>query len=127
VLSLPDGGEVALDWRVDERDLDDEGREQDDPEAQMLRDKSYEGPIVLFLPGLTGHSQSEYIKSLINVAHDVSTVGTLNKRLRKSNKTRNSTLFFARRFLHAQIVGTRCKERTRNKERICVSNYEFRL
>ena len=51
ILRLSDGGEVVLDWR-------DNGA-------------SHDTPIVLFLPGLTGHSQSEYIKSLNNVAKDV--------------------------------------------------------
>lgn len=50
VLKLFDDGEVCLDW------LDD-------------GDTSSETPIVLFLPGLTGDSQSEYIKSFVNVAH----------------------------------------------------------
>ena len=58
VLKLKDGGEVGLDWL-------------DDPTDKRVADADYDGPIVLFLPGLTGHSQSEYIKSFINVAHKV--------------------------------------------------------
>ncbi len=45
---------MALDWRVDNHGDD------------------YQGPVVLFLPGLTGHSQAEYIKSLMAVAQEVS-------------------------------------------------------
>ncbi len=60
MVSLPDGGEVTLDWR------------RKDAREEAVANEDYAGPIVLFLPGLTGHSQSEYIKSLINVAHEVS-------------------------------------------------------
>lgn len=45
ILTLKDGGEVALDWML-------EGCESD-------------APIVLILPGLTGESQAEYIKCLV--------------------------------------------------------------
>jgi len=50
ILKLSDGGEVCLDW------LDCE------------KGKESSHPTVLFMPGLTGNSQSEYIKSFINVA-----------------------------------------------------------
>jgi len=50
ILKLSDGGEVCLDW------LDCE------------KGKDSRHPTVLFMPGLTGNSQSEYIKSFINVA-----------------------------------------------------------
>jgi len=49
ILGLEDGGEICLDW------LD---TDSTDPEH----------PTVLFMPGLTGDSQSEYIKSFINIA-----------------------------------------------------------
>lgn len=49
ILKLFDGGEVCLDWIGPKNSSDD-------------------SPICLFLPGLTGHSQSEYIKSFVNVA-----------------------------------------------------------
>ncbi len=49
ILEMSDGGEVSLDW------LDPDGGE------------SPGCPTVLFLPGLTGDSQSEYIKSFVNV------------------------------------------------------------
>lgn len=62
ILQMKDGGEVSLDWL-------------DNPEADPNEKKEdYQGPIVLFLPGLTGSSQSEYIKSFINVANRVRTV-----------------------------------------------------
>ena len=44
ILRLSDGGEVCLDW------LDCE------------KEKNKKHPTVLFLPGLTGDAQSEYIK-----------------------------------------------------------------
>lgn len=45
MLTLSDGGEVALDW----------AEENCDPTS----------PIVIILPGLTGASQAEYIKCLV--------------------------------------------------------------
>lgn len=44
VLTLKDGGEVALDWKED--------------------NTNQSSPIVLLLPGLTGSSQTEYAKAL---------------------------------------------------------------
>uniref|UniRef100_A0A1B0CY64 Putative phospholipase abhd3 n=1 Tax=Lutzomyia longipalpis TaxID=7200 RepID=A0A1B0CY64_LUTLO len=49
VLTLKDGGEVALDWLED-------GCEPD-------------APLILILPGLTGESQAEYIKCLVTAAN----------------------------------------------------------
>jgi len=49
VVKLRDGGEICIDW------LD---TSSDDPNH----------PTILFLPGLTGDSQSEYIKTFVNVA-----------------------------------------------------------
>ena len=48
ILKLQDEGEVSLDWL-------------DTPDSA--------GPVILFLPGLTGDSQSEYIKTFVNLAH----------------------------------------------------------
>lgn len=50
IHKLFDGGEVALDWIA--------------PDGEMSEDT----PIVLFLPGLSGDSQSGYMKSFVNVA-----------------------------------------------------------
>jgi len=49
ILTLKDGGEVALDWLEDNCQ----------PEA----------PLILVLPGLTGESQAEYIKCLVMAAN----------------------------------------------------------
>ena len=46
---MKDGGEISLDW-LEENNM------------------SPDTPIVILLPGLTGHSQSEYIKSFVNAA-----------------------------------------------------------
>uniref|UniRef100_A0A2M4ARU7 Putative phospholipase abhd3 n=1 Tax=Anopheles triannulatus TaxID=58253 RepID=A0A2M4ARU7_9DIPT len=51
VLTLSDGGEVALDWM----------EQGCDPEA----------PIIIILPGLTGESQAEYIKCLVTAANRI--------------------------------------------------------
>lgn len=51
IFTFRDGGQAGLDWTWDD---------QDDPDPHQ--------PIVLILPGLTGSSQSEYVKSLVNVA-----------------------------------------------------------
>lgn len=55
IFTFVDGGQVGLDWTQD----DEEGKD-DDPGK----------PIVLILPGLTGSSQSEYVRSFVNVAKD---------------------------------------------------------
>ena len=50
ILQLCDGGEVALDWLCPKKNFD-------------------STPVCLFLPGITGSSQADYIKSLVNVAY----------------------------------------------------------
>lgn len=49
VLTLKDGGEVALDWMEANCDSD--------------------SPLIIILPGLTGESQAEYIKCLVTAAN----------------------------------------------------------
>lgn len=49
VLTLKDGGEVALDW--------------------LETDCDSESPLIIILPGLTGESQAEYIKCLVTAAN----------------------------------------------------------
>lgn len=51
ILTLLDGGEVALDWAE--------------------KDCSVTSPIVIILPGLTGGSQAEYIKCLVSAARKI--------------------------------------------------------
>ena len=51
LLTLKDGGEVALDW----------AEENSSPTS----------PIVIILPGLTGASQAEYVKCLVIAAKTV--------------------------------------------------------
>lgn len=51
ILTLLDGGEVALDWAE--------------------KDCSVTSPIVILLPGLTGGSQAEYIKCLVSAARKI--------------------------------------------------------
>jgi abhydrolase domain-containing protein 1/3 len=46
---MKDGGEVALDW--------------------LTTDCSESSPILIILPGLTGESQSEYIKALVTAGN----------------------------------------------------------
>lgn len=50
LLTLKDGGEIALDWSE--------------------HNCHEESPVILILPGLTGASQSEYIKCLVTAAHN---------------------------------------------------------
>ncbi|MPC94432.1 Phospholipase ABHD3 [Portunus trituberculatus] len=52
LLELKDGGQVCLDWLND-------GREHDETH-----------PTVIILPGLTGSSQSEYVKSFVLSVQD---------------------------------------------------------
>jgi abhydrolase domain-containing protein 1/3 len=49
VLTLKDGGEVALDW--------------------LETNCAADAPIIIILPGLTGESQAEYIKCLVTAAN----------------------------------------------------------
>uniref|UniRef100_A0A1B0FHX4 AB hydrolase-1 domain-containing protein n=1 Tax=Glossina morsitans morsitans TaxID=37546 RepID=A0A1B0FHX4_GLOMM len=51
ILTLSDGGEVALDW--------------------MEENCDEESPCIIILPGLTGESQAEYIKCLVYAANNV--------------------------------------------------------
>lgn len=51
LLTLEDGGEIALDWS-----------------EHNCEDNS---PVILILPGLTGASQSEYIKCLVTAANNI--------------------------------------------------------
>lgn len=48
---MKDGGIVSLDWL-----------------ENFNREHRKHQPIVIFLPGLTGHSQTEYVKSLVPIA-----------------------------------------------------------
>ncbi|XP_015790687.1 protein ABHD1 [Tetranychus urticae] len=56
IVDLPDGGQVSLDW-------------YDGPPRPKDKFNDENRPIALFMPGLTGDSQTEYIKSLIPNAH----------------------------------------------------------
>ncbi|RWS26817.1 phospholipase ABHD3-like protein, partial [Leptotrombidium deliense] len=58
VILMPDGGQVSLDW-------------YDAPRLSPDRFSDSHRPIALFMPGLTGDSNTEYIKSLIPNAHAV--------------------------------------------------------
>lgn len=51
MLGLKDGGEVALDW--------------------LINDCVHNAPIIIILPGLTGESQAEYIKCLVSQANQM--------------------------------------------------------
>lgn len=51
ILEMKDGGIVSLDWL----------------ENSMMERRGKQA-VVLFLPGLTGHSQTEYVKSLVPIA-----------------------------------------------------------
>jgi len=61
VFTFQDGGEAVLDWKYDDKD---------DIPDQLIdgRKEVPEKPIVLILPGLTGWSQSDYVKTFVHVA-----------------------------------------------------------
>ncbi|XP_046913811.2 protein ABHD1 [Dermatophagoides farinae] len=80
ILSTSDGGQISLDW------YDPDGSETktvyrqtslDNQEQTLskhsMSERSVENnkPIALFLPGLAGSSQAEYIKSLVPIAHRI--------------------------------------------------------
>lgn len=68
ILQLKDGGEVALDWFV-------EGKMKIDfifhkiKYFFFVKGCTKNAPVVVILPGLTGGSQSEYIKTLVIAAN----------------------------------------------------------
>jgi len=62
----PDGGQVSLDWY---EPLPQRTELAASSSSCHLDDESK--PIALFLPGLTGDSQTEYVKSLVPAAHQL--------------------------------------------------------
>ena len=56
ILRTPDGGQISLDWFT--------------PVA-VKRAKEDSTPIALFIPGLVGDSQTEYMKSVLPIAHNL--------------------------------------------------------
>jgi abhydrolase domain-containing protein 1/3 len=64
-ILTPDGGQVSLDWFEPIT----QQSEQSASSSNCHTDESK--PIALFLPGLTGDSQTEYIKSLVPTAHQL--------------------------------------------------------
>lgn len=58
-VRTPDGGQISLDW------YDPDGSREDcSRTCNSNVHKDFDRPIALFLPGLTGCSQAEYIKTL---------------------------------------------------------------
>lgn len=51
ILAMKDGGIISLDWL-----------------ENCPKESRHFQPVVIFLPGLTGHSQTEYVKSLVPIA-----------------------------------------------------------
>ena len=74
----PDGGQISLDW------YDPEGDDLECNSKKKCRStvhSSYNQPIAIFLPGLTGCSQAEYIKTMVPIAHRIGyRVVTINYR-----------------------------------------------
>ncbi|CAM6031671.1 unnamed protein product, partial [Sphagnum compactum] len=65
-ILTPDGGQVSLDWY---EPLPQRTELAASSSSCHLDDESK--PIALFLPGLTGDSQTEYVKSLVPAAHQL--------------------------------------------------------
>ncbi|KAF0306306.1 Phospholipase ABHD3 [Amphibalanus amphitrite] len=81
LVDLPDGGVVALDWHR----ASFKGAKKDDPH-----------PIVLLVPGLTGSSQSDYIRSLIHVSEKIgASCVVLNQRGRGGVKLKTPRTYCA--------------------------------
>ncbi|CAG2120888.1 unnamed protein product, partial [Medioppia subpectinata] len=62
-----DGGLISIDWYEPEGEKG--GAEPVASSSNTFSDEAK--PIALFLPGLTGDSQTEYVKSMVPVAHEV--------------------------------------------------------
>lgn len=74
ILSTSDGGQISLDWYNpdgSETKTVSNRQEQSSPTHSMHEQSFHSKPIVLFLPGLAGSSQAEYIKSLVPIAHRI--------------------------------------------------------
>lgn len=63
ILDTADGGQISLDWYVPsaKKDSNLETVEAGPPSASTT-------PVMLFLPGITGHSQAEYFRSLVSIS-----------------------------------------------------------
>lgn len=86
LLSLKDGGQIALDWM--ENDCDDES------------------PVILILPGLTGASQSEYIKCLVKAGNSLGArVVVFNNRGLGGVELKVTSLFHIFRLLVCFLIG----------------------
>ncbi|KAJ6219436.1 hypothetical protein RDWZM_005248 [Blomia tropicalis] len=67
LISAEDGGQISLDWY----DPDGNSEQCESSKCESVPHYSYNRPIAIFLPGLTGCSQAEYIKTLVPMAHDI--------------------------------------------------------
>jgi len=78
VVTFTDGGQAGLDWHGEgneEEEVKKENSREEETEQQPIvvkgeKEKDDSQPIVVILPGLTGSSQSEYVKTFVNVARE---------------------------------------------------------
>ena len=77
-ISTPDGGQISLDWYKDPKEnlkngfikkTMDRNENFHNPSSHYQQHHQQMKPIALFLPGITGCSQAEYLKSFIPIAH----------------------------------------------------------
>lgn len=66
-ITTPDGGLISLDWYAPVQSQPTSGSDATPSTSRFSAEESK--PIALFMPGLTGDSQTEYIKSLVPIAH----------------------------------------------------------
>lgn len=104
---MPDGGEVSIDWYQDK-----ELKESTD---------SIHKPIVVFMPGLTGDSQTEYIISLVPIIQSIGVkCCVFNNRGRGGMKLKTCRLYCAANCEDAEFVLKHIKSSYPNSKLIAV-------
>ncbi|KAH9403690.1 Phospholipase abhd3 [Tyrophagus putrescentiae] len=95
LLDTADGGQISLDWYVASTTVQDQNGEIVMEETVVASSQ----PVMLFLPGITGHSQAEYFRSLVPIAHSIGyRVAIMNYRGLDGRPLRSPRLYCAATF-----------------------------
>ncbi|KAJ6222207.1 hypothetical protein RDWZM_000752 [Blomia tropicalis] len=72
-IRTPDGGQISLDWYDPDASNQECRLDSKQPysNCESKIHSNYDKPIALFLPGITGCSQAEYLKTLVPLAHNL--------------------------------------------------------
>lgn len=95
LLDTADGGQISLDWYVASTTVQNQNGEIVMEETVVASSQ----PVMLFLPGITGHSQAEYFRSLVPIAHSIGyRVAIMNYRGLDGRPLRSPRLYCAATF-----------------------------